>query len=63
MEAGDNEFHIYDLSEYMTHIQGDTEEDDIRLRQLQDLEDDRQSIVDKDYYDRVERGERDAMDE
>eukprot|EP00971_Amphidinium_carterae_P031213 614454-Amphidinium_carterae.1 len=61
MEAGHDDDHIYELNEqhivYMTHIQGHTEEDDIRLQQLQDLEDDMQSIDDKDYYDRAERGE------
>eukprot|EP00971_Amphidinium_carterae_P087369 1728614-Amphidinium_carterae.1 len=58
MEA--DEERIYDLSEehieYITHLPSDTADDDIRLRQLQDLDDDIQ-------YDRVERGECNAMDE
>eukprot|EP00971_Amphidinium_carterae_P189188 3755683-Amphidinium_carterae.1 len=61
MESDDQEY-IYDLSEehveYMTHINGDTEEDDIRLRQLQDLEDDVQSIDDQNFWDKREREER-----
>eukprot|EP00971_Amphidinium_carterae_P283309 5624693-Amphidinium_carterae.1 len=60
MEANDQE-HIYDLSEehieYMTHLPGDTAEDDIRIRQLQDLDDDIQSIDDHDFWDKREREE------
>eukprot|EP00971_Amphidinium_carterae_P013093 258050-Amphidinium_carterae.1 len=52
---------IYDLTEqyieYMTHVQGDTEDDDIRLIQIQDLEDNMQSIDDQEYYDKREREE------
>eukprot|EP00971_Amphidinium_carterae_P200758 3983761-Amphidinium_carterae.1 len=40
--------------EYMTVIEGDTKEDEIRLRQIQDLEDDMQSIDDKDFWDERE---------
>eukprot|EP00971_Amphidinium_carterae_P101910 2017269-Amphidinium_carterae.1 len=61
MEAGNDE-HNYELTEqhieYMTHIQGDTEEDDIRLRQFNDLDDDIQSIDDQNFWDKREREER-----
>eukprot|EP00971_Amphidinium_carterae_P073318 1449751-Amphidinium_carterae.1 len=65
MEAGNDndevQHQIYPLTEqnieYMEHIQGDTQEDDIRLRQLQDLEDDMQSIDDQEYDDKREREE------
>eukprot|EP00971_Amphidinium_carterae_P050027 985906-Amphidinium_carterae.1 len=43
--------------EYMTIIEGDTKEDGIRLQQLQDLDDDIQSIVDKEHYEKREREE------
>eukprot|EP00971_Amphidinium_carterae_P262708 5211429-Amphidinium_carterae.1 len=58
---------IYDLTEqhveHMTHIQGDTEDDDIRLRQIQDLEDDMQSIDDQEYYDKREREEQERPEQ
>eukprot|EP00971_Amphidinium_carterae_P188491 3741474-Amphidinium_carterae.1 len=64
--AADNDevqHQIYVLTEqhveYMTHIQGDTEDDDIRLRQIQDLEDDIQSIDDQEYYDKRRQEELD----
>eukprot|EP00971_Amphidinium_carterae_P350763 6491729-Amphidinium_carterae.2 len=41
----------------MTIIEGDAKEDAIRLQQLQDLEDDIQSIVDKEHYEELEREE------
>eukprot|EP00971_Amphidinium_carterae_P046310 911593-Amphidinium_carterae.1 len=44
--------------EYMTVIEGDTPEDEIRLMQIQDIEDDTQSIDDKKYWDNREREER-----
>eukprot|EP00971_Amphidinium_carterae_P152683 3026512-Amphidinium_carterae.1 len=44
--------------EYRTVIEGDTPEDEIRLRQIQDIEDDVQSIEDKEFYDEREREER-----
>eukprot|EP00971_Amphidinium_carterae_P291830 5793029-Amphidinium_carterae.1 len=44
--------------EYMTVIEGDTAEDEIRLKQIQDIEDDMQSIDDREYYDEREREER-----
>eukprot|EP00971_Amphidinium_carterae_P050982 1003802-Amphidinium_carterae.1 len=43
--------------EYMTIIEGDTKEDKICLRQIQDLEDDMQSIDDREYWDNREREE------
>eukprot|EP00971_Amphidinium_carterae_P075042 1483078-Amphidinium_carterae.1 len=54
--------------EYMTIIEGDTKEDAIRLQQLQDLDDDIQSVVDKEHYDEqrrleVEGREHNDMDE
>eukprot|EP00971_Amphidinium_carterae_P020002 394198-Amphidinium_carterae.1 len=41
----------------MTHITGDTDEDGIHLRQLQDLDDDIQSIDNHDFGDKSEREE------
>eukprot|EP00971_Amphidinium_carterae_P319439 6348653-Amphidinium_carterae.1 len=65
MEAGQND-RIYDLNEetleYITHLPGDTAEDDNRLRQIVQLEDDIDSIVDAEYYARKERGEQDIWD-
>eukprot|EP00971_Amphidinium_carterae_P290751 5773523-Amphidinium_carterae.1 len=67
MEAGNNEDRIYELHEnnieYMTHIQGDTDEDDTLLQQIVHLEDDIESIVDEEHYARIQRGEQDIMDE
>eukprot|EP00971_Amphidinium_carterae_P216231 4292295-Amphidinium_carterae.5 len=40
--------------EYMTIIEGDTKEAGIRLQQLQDLDDDIRSIVDKEQYEERE---------
>eukprot|EP00971_Amphidinium_carterae_P279536 5549377-Amphidinium_carterae.1 len=61
MEAGndnDEQYRIYELTEqHIEYIQGDTQEDDIRLRQLQDLEDDMQSMDDQEHYDKREREE------
>eukprot|EP00971_Amphidinium_carterae_P232755 4619352-Amphidinium_carterae.1 len=61
MEAGHDDM-IYELNEhnmkYMTHIQGDMEEDDIRLRQIEHLEDDLQSIDDIEYHEKREQEER-----
>eukprot|EP00971_Amphidinium_carterae_P255744 5077515-Amphidinium_carterae.2 len=41
--------------EYMTVIEGDTQEDGIRIQQMQDLNDDIQSIVDKEEYEARQR--------
>eukprot|EP00971_Amphidinium_carterae_P224415 4452051-Amphidinium_carterae.1 len=53
MEAGQERI-VYDLNEqnleYITHLSGDTAEDDTRLRQIEVLEDDLQSIDDVEYY-------------
>eukprot|EP00971_Amphidinium_carterae_P014401 284443-Amphidinium_carterae.1 len=47
---------VYELNEqnieYITHLPGDTTEDDIRLRQIVHLEDDIESIIDEEYYTR-----------
>eukprot|EP00971_Amphidinium_carterae_P277936 5517134-Amphidinium_carterae.1 len=47
---------VYDLNEhnieYLTHLPGDTQDDDKRLRQIEVLEDDLQSIDDQEYYDK-----------
>eukprot|EP00971_Amphidinium_carterae_P320540 6371219-Amphidinium_carterae.1 len=59
--AADSEEYVTDYPlkeqyiEYMTIIEGDTKEDGIRLQQLQDLDDDIQSISDKEYYEKRER--------
>eukprot|EP00971_Amphidinium_carterae_P317199 6305988-Amphidinium_carterae.2 len=67
MEADEERERIYDLSEvhieYITHLPGDTAEDDIRLRQLQDLDDDIQSIDDQDFWDKRERDERERPEQ
>eukprot|EP00971_Amphidinium_carterae_P092629 1834548-Amphidinium_carterae.1 len=49
--------------EYTTRIEGDTEADVIRLRQIQDLEDDIQSIDDKEYWDNREREEQERPEQ
>eukprot|EP00971_Amphidinium_carterae_P082933 1640714-Amphidinium_carterae.1 len=53
-EGGDEERHRYDLSEhtlqYLTHLPGDTLDDDTRIEQIQVLEDDIQSIEDDEHY-------------
>eukprot|EP00971_Amphidinium_carterae_P276744 5492140-Amphidinium_carterae.1 len=45
---------VYDLNEhnieYLTHLPGDTQDDDKRLQQIAVLEDDLQSIEDEEYY-------------
>eukprot|EP00971_Amphidinium_carterae_P295652 5871585-Amphidinium_carterae.1 len=50
MEAGQDD-RVYELNEqnieYITHLPGDTADDDIRLRQIEHLEDDLQSIDDQ----------------
>eukprot|EP00971_Amphidinium_carterae_P098937 1956517-Amphidinium_carterae.1 len=49
-EGGDEERNYYDLSEYtlqyLTHLPGDTLDDDARIEQIHVLEDDIQSIED-----------------
>eukprot|EP00971_Amphidinium_carterae_P151439 3002534-Amphidinium_carterae.1 len=49
-EGGDEVRNIYDLSkhtlQYLTHLPGDTVDDDTRIEQIQVLEDDIQSIDD-----------------
>eukprot|EP00971_Amphidinium_carterae_P103906 2057554-Amphidinium_carterae.1 len=64
MAADNNENTVTDYAlkeqylDYMTVIEGDTPEDEIQLRQIQDIEDDMQSIDDKEYWDNREREER-----
>eukprot|EP00971_Amphidinium_carterae_P244092 4846765-Amphidinium_carterae.1 len=70
MAAGSTEQRIvttnYDLRtqhlEYMTVIEGDTEKDELRLRRIQDLEDDIQSIDDNEYWDKRRQEELDRPD-
>eukprot|EP00971_Amphidinium_carterae_P210114 4168397-Amphidinium_carterae.1 len=54
--------HLYDLNkhtlEYITHLPGDTAEDDRRMQQYAALDDDVQSIEDGEYYARREQEER-----
>eukprot|EP00971_Amphidinium_carterae_P013997 275769-Amphidinium_carterae.1 len=52
-EGGDEVRNVYDLSEhtlqYLTHLPGDTLDDDTRIEQILVLEDDIQSIEDNEY--------------
>eukprot|EP00971_Amphidinium_carterae_P187954 3730633-Amphidinium_carterae.1 len=61
METGENKI-VYDLTEknleYLTHLPGDTDEDAIRIRQIEVLDDDIQSIDDEEYYKKREKEER-----
>eukprot|EP00971_Amphidinium_carterae_P088590 1753033-Amphidinium_carterae.1 len=67
MEAESNEDRIYELNEnnieYMTHTQGDTDEDDVRLRQIEHLEDDIQSIDDDEHYNKRRQEELDRPEQ
>eukprot|EP00971_Amphidinium_carterae_P283847 5635403-Amphidinium_carterae.1 len=55
---------VYDLNEqnleYLTHLPGDTTEDDIRIKQIAVLDDDLQSIIDEEYY--TKRGQEEIED-
>eukprot|EP00971_Amphidinium_carterae_P039009 766975-Amphidinium_carterae.1 len=50
----DGVHHLYDLNEhnieYLTHLPGDTLDDDKHLQQIAALEDDLQSIEDEEFY-------------
>eukprot|EP00971_Amphidinium_carterae_P205526 4078870-Amphidinium_carterae.1 len=54
---------VYDLKvhniECLTHLPGDTTDDDNRVRQIEVLDDDLQSIEDMEYYEKREKEERD----
>eukprot|EP00971_Amphidinium_carterae_P295851 5875573-Amphidinium_carterae.1 len=45
---------VYDLNEhnikYLTHLPGDTKDDSEKIRQIEVLDDDLQSIEDEEYY-------------
>eukprot|EP00971_Amphidinium_carterae_P127726 2530319-Amphidinium_carterae.1 len=63
MEAGQENKIVCDLIEknleYLTHLPGDTDEDAVRIRQIEVLEDDIQSIDDEEYYKKRRQQEQD----
>eukprot|EP00971_Amphidinium_carterae_P080216 1587398-Amphidinium_carterae.1 len=49
--------------EYLSYIPGDTPDDERRRQQINYLDDDIESLVDAEYYERKQHGELDDMDE
>eukprot|EP00971_Amphidinium_carterae_P221855 4404420-Amphidinium_carterae.1 len=62
----DGVHHLYDLNEhdikYITHLPGDTLDDDRGLQQSAVLEDDLQSIEDEEYYAKRRQEEIDYLE-